>query len=94
MLAYVDVDMQMHIFMQMNAYACICMHGMHIPPAGRARPGGPYPFGGGAVNPGPQDINTHLSLSLSLYICIRIYIQTYVHVYRMIEIAGREEEGL
>ena len=44
MHAYLDVDMQTHIFMQMDAYACICTH---IPLAGEAHPGGPYPLGGG-----------------------------------------------
>ena len=40
MQAYVDVDMQMHMLMHVNAYACICMLGMHIPLAGGAHPGG------------------------------------------------------
>lgn len=31
MNAYADLDMQVHISMQMNACACIGMHGMHIP---------------------------------------------------------------
>ena len=86
MHAYVDVDMQMHILMQMNAYVCICMLGMHIPLAGGAHPGGPPPFGGGAVKPGTQDIyipctclyNTHLDIHIYLY--VHIYIYTYVYI--------------
>ena len=66
MHAYKDVDMQMHILMQMNACACICMLGMRIPLAGGAHPGGPYPLGGGTVKPGTQDIYK--------YIYIYIYI--------------------
>ena len=53
MHAYVDVDMQMSTFMRMDAYACICMH---IPLAGGAHPGGPYPWGGGTVKLGTEDI--------------------------------------
>ena len=45
--AYVDVDMQVHIFMSVSAYACIRMHGMHIPLAGAAHQGGYLGDGGG-----------------------------------------------
>ena len=46
MHTYVDVDMQMHIFMQSVVYSCICMHGMHIALAWGALSGEPT-FGGG-----------------------------------------------
>ena len=36
MHAYVDVDMQVHVFMHISAYACICRFGIHIPLAGAA----------------------------------------------------------
>ena len=70
MHAYVDVDMQvymfMHVsayacvyFMHVSAYACIRMHGMQIPLAGAAHQGG-YLGGGGATNPEPWHIYIYI----------------------------------
>ena len=79
MHTYVDVDMQMHIFMQVNAYAYICMHGMHIPLAGGAHPGGPHPLGGGRWTWDLMHIYiyicTHIHMNIRVY--VRIQSQTY-----------------
>ena len=71
MHAYVDVGMQVRIFVYMNAYACICcmaciFHSHGEPILGTQ----PMWGGGGTVKPGTQDI----------YIYIYIYIHIYIHI--------------
>ena len=84
MHAYVsklDVDMQMHLFVQMNAYACICMHGMHVSLAG-----GVF-LGGGREPWTPAHIYIHLHIFVCPYIYIYIYScrtyirEIYIYIY-------------
>ena len=64
---HIIMHTQMHMLMQINAYACICMLSMHIPLAGAAHPGGPYPFfWGGCVKPGTQDIFVFVYIYLQM----------------------------
>ena len=67
----VDVGMQVHLFMYMSAYVCICMYGMHIPLAGAADPRD-HTMGGGAPR----------KLGAGTYIYV-IYIYIYSYIFAL-----------
>ena len=78
MHAYVDVDMQVwciyiYIFMHVSAYACMRMHGMHIPLAGPAHQGG---YLGGGTN--PERWHIHKYIYMYMY---KIYRYIYIYIY-------------
>ena len=72
--------MHVYIFMHVSAYACIRMHGMHIPLAGAAHQGGYVGGWGGTTDPGPWHI--YMYIYIYTHICKHIaQNHTYMYIY-------------
>ena len=74
--------MHVYIFMHVSAYACIRMHGMHIPLAGAAHQGG-YVGGGGTTDPGPWHTYIYTIALYYMYILLSHIINITYYYYSL-----------